>query len=234
MSIKENLEIVKQSIEESCKRANIDNNVTLVAVSKTKPTSDIISAYNEGQRIFGENYVQEIVSKYEEIGDKVEFHMIGHLQRNKVKYIVDKVKAIHSVDSLRLADAINKECAKKDIVMNILVEVNIAREETKWGFMPEETLEAIKYMSKLPNIKVIGLMTSAPNTDNPENNRCYFRDLKKLMVDINAQKLDNICMYALSMGMSNDYMVAVEEGATYVRVGSSIFGSRNYNNQEEN
>ena len=154
--------------------------------------------------------------------------MIGHLQRDKVKYIVDKVKLIHSVDSLRLAEQISKEAVKKNVEVDILIEVNVAEEESKFGMDTEETAQLIQDISTLPGIHIRGLMTVAPYTDDPEDNRVYFKNLKQLAVDIERKNIDNVTMSVLSMGMTGDYEVAIEEGATLVRVGTGIFGSRNY------
>ena len=178
---------------------------------------------------FGENKVQELVDKYENVSRPVNWHMIGHLQTNKVKYIVDKVCMIHSVDSLNLAKTIEKEAAKHDVTVNILIEVNVAQEETKFGLSCDEVLPLIQEIKDLPHIRVKGLMTIAPFVDDPEDNRVYFRKLKDLSLDIQSKSIDNIDMSVLSMGMTNDYEVAVEEGATLVRVGTGIFGARNYN-----
>ena len=154
--------------------------------------------------------------------------MIGHLQRNKVKYIVDKVAMIHSVDSLRLAETIEKEAEKKNVVVPILIEVNVAQEESKFGLKPEEVLSFIEQIASFPHIQIKGLMTIAPYVENAEENREIFRELKKLSVDIAAKNINNVTMSVLSMGMTGDYMVAVQEGATMVRVGTGIFGARNY------
>ena len=154
--------------------------------------------------------------------------MIGHLQRNKVKYLIGKVVLIHSVDSLRLAEQIEHEAAKADIVMPVLIEVNVAEEESKFGTTSEAAMQLVEAVSKLPHIKIRGLMTIAPFTDNPEDNRIYFRKLKQLSVDIKSKNIDNVDMDELSMGMTGDYEVAIEEGATMVRVGTGIFGKRNY------
>ena len=185
--------------------------------------------YDAGIRYFGENKVQEMNEKYETMPKDINWHMIGHLQTNKVKYIVKYVDLIHSVDSLRLAEEISKESVKQNVVSNILIEVNVANEESKFGFTCAETEDAIIKISQLPNIVVKGLMTSAPFVENAEENRKYFRELKQLCVDINSKNIDNVNMDVLSMGMTNDYMTAVEEGATLVRVGTAIFGDRNYN-----
>ena len=179
-------------------------------------------------RIFGENKVQELSDKYEVLPKNIRWHMIGHLQRNKVKYLIGKVVLIHSVDSLRLAEQIEHEAAKADIVMPVLIEVNVAEEESKFGTTSEAAMQLVEAVSKLPHIKIRGLMTIAPFTDNPEDNRIYFRKLKQLSVDIKSKNIDNVDMDELSMGMTGDYEVAIEEGATMVRVGTGIFGKRNY------
>lgn len=227
--IHENLKSVEKRIEEACKRAGRDRSeVTLIAVSKTKPVSDVEEAMKDGIVDFGENKVQEIVDKYEAIEKKLNWHMIGHLQRNKVKYIVDKVCLIHSVDSIRLAEQIDHEAAKKNLVCPILIEVNVAGEESKFGVSTEEALPLIQEISKLNHVKVEGLMTIAPFVDNPEENRVHFKTLKNLQVDIKSKNIDNVSMDILSMGMTGDFEVAIEEGATMVRVGTGIFGKRNY------
>ena len=177
---------------------------------------------------YGENKVQELTDKIETISEPLNWHMIGHLQRNKVKYIVDKVKLIHSVDSLRLAEQINQEAMKKNVDVDILIEVNIADETSKFGLNTEEVIDLIKKVSTLQNVHIKGLMTVAPFTDNPEENRPYFRNLKQLAVDINCKNIDNVTMSVLSMGMTGDYEIAIEEGATMVRVGTGIFGERIY------
>ena len=227
--IHENLKSVEKRIEEACKRAGRDRSeVTLIAVSKTKPVSDVEEAMKDGIVDFGETKVQEIVDKYEVIEKKLNWHMIGHLQRNKVKYIVDKVCLIHSVDSIRLAEQIDHEAAKKNLVCPILIEVNVAGEESKFGVSTEEALSLIQEISKLNHVKVEGLMTIAPFVDNPEENRVHFKTLKNLQVDIKSKNIDNVSMDILSMGMTGDFEVAIEEGATMVRVGTGIFGKRNY------
>lgn len=228
--IKENLEEVRKNIEAACKRAGRSaDEVTLISVSKTKPVSDLMEAYDAGARVFGENKVQEINDKYPQMPSDVHWHMIGHLQRNKVKYIVDKVDLIHSVDSLRLAQTISEEAVKKDCDVDILIEVNVAEEESKFGITVDNTVSLIKDIAFLPRIHVQGLMTIAPYVEVPEENRTIFSALKKLSVDIAKQNIDNVYMGILSMGMTGDYEVAIEEGATMVRVGTGIFGARNYN-----
>ena len=174
--------------------------------------------------------MQEITAKYDALPDDIHWHMIGHLQTNKVKYIIDKVDLIHSVDSVKLAETIEKEAAKHNLTANILIEVNVAGELNKFGFKPEEVEAFVRAISGFSGIRVRGLMTSAPYVENPEDNRCYFRQLKQLCVDINAKNIDNINMDVLSMGMTNDYVIAVEEGATHIRVGTAIFGHRDYGN----
>lgn len=229
--LKENYEKVKENIVRACEKAGRSpEDVTLIAVSKTKPLSDIEELLSDTNAVdFGENKVQELVDKYENVSRPVNWHMIGHLQTNKVKYIVDKVCMIHSVDSLNLAKTIEKEAAKHDVTVNILIEVNVAQEETKFGLSFDEVLPLIQEIKDFPHIRVKGLMTIAPFVDDPEDNRGYFRKLKDLSLDIQSKSIDNIDMSVLSMGMTNDYEVAVEEGATLVRVGTGIFGARNYN-----
>ena len=227
--IRDNLEQVQLKIKEACDRAGRDvGEVTLISVSKTKPLSMLKEAYEAGARDFGENKVQELVEKIPEMPGDVRWHMIGHLQRNKVKYIVGKVYLIHSVDSLRLAEEISKEALKQNTSVNILMEVNMAEEESKFGVAPEETTDLVSRVSRLPGIHICGLMTIAPFVENAEDNRQYFRRLKQLSVDIESKNIDNVSMDILSMGMTGDYSVAVEEGATYVRVGTGIFGERDY------
>lgn len=202
--------------------------VSLIAVSKTKPVSMLQEAYDAGCRDFGENKVQEIMDKIDRLPSDIRWHMIGHLQTNKVKYIVGKVFLIHSVDSLHLAEAISKEAVKQNTTVNILIEVNVAKEDTKYGAMAEDTVSLVEKIALLPGICVKGLMTIAPYVENPQENRQYFVKLKQLAVDIKSKNIDNVHMDILSMGMTGDYMVAIEEGATYVRVGTGIFGERQY------
>lgn len=222
-------EQVKENIKNACDKAkrNIEE-VTLIAVSKTKPLEMLKEAYEAGARDFGENKVQELVDKIPNMPDDIRWHMIGHLQRNKVKYIVDKVYMIHSVDSLRLAEEISKEAVKNNVVVKILIEVNVAQEESKFGLSTDQVEELLLQIKDLPGISVQGLMTIAPYVDDPEENREVFQKLKQLSVDIKAKNIDNINMNVLSMGMTGDYMVACEEGATFVRVGTGIFGERDY------
>lgn len=227
--VTENLKDVEKRVLRACERSGRSrDDVTLIAVSKTKPIEMLKEAYAAGARYFGENKVQELTDKYDVMPKDIHWQMIGHLQRNKVKYIIDKAELIHSVDSLRLAETIDKEAAKKGIIANILLEVNMAKEETKFGLMPEDVSDFVKEIVRFPNIRVQGLMTIAPFVENPEENRIHFANLRKLSVDIGKEKVNNVNMSILSMGMTNDYEVAIEEGATMVRVGTAIFGARNY------
>lgn len=227
--VQENLFKVEEKIKEACIRAGRNpEEVTLIAVSKTKPIEMIEEALACGKKEFGENKAQEMKEKHDTLPKDIKWHFIGHLQTNKVKYVVGRACLIHSVDSYHLAEAIEAESAKKDVISHILIEVNVAQEESKYGIRTEDALELVSEVSKLPHIKIDGLMTIAPFVENPEDNRKIFSKLYKLAVDIAAKNIDNVSMSALSMGMTNDYEVAVEEGATYVRVGTAIFGSRVY------
>lgn len=233
--LKENLEEVEEKIAKACEHAGrAREEVTLIAVSKTKPIEMLQEIYDEGIRDFGENKVQELTEKYEVMPKDMKWHMIGHLQRNKVKYIVDKVTLIHSVDSLRLAETISREAEKKGVTVPILIEVNIAGEETKFGLSSkEEVISLTEQIAALPNLSVKGLMTVAPPVKDPEENRPFFREIRQLSVDITNKNIDNVSMEILSMGMTGDYEVAIEEGATMVRVGTGIFGARNYKKSNE-
>ncbi|MBQ7925210.1 MAG: YggS family pyridoxal phosphate-dependent enzyme [Lachnospiraceae bacterium] len=227
--IKDKLLQVQQQIEKACERAHrASGEVSLIAVTKTNPVPKLMEAYAAGSRDFGENKVQEMLDKMQQLPGDIRWHMIGHLQRNKVKYIVGKVHLIHSVDSLRLAEEISKESIKKQVTSDILVEVNVAQEASKFGTTSQEAMELVEAISVLPGIRIKGLMTIAPYVDHPEENREYFRNLKQLSVDIENKNIDNVSMEVLSMGMTGDYLVAIEEGATYVRVGTGIFGARDY------
>ena len=231
-TIQENIQAVEAKIAAAAERSGRKReDILLLAVSKTKPVEVIREATDCGLTSLGENKVQEIMDKYEPMGKGIHWHLIGHLQTNKVKYIIDKVDMIHSVDSLRLAEEINKRAAAKNVVMQILVEVNMADEESKFGVKPEDTEAFLSALSKLEHIKVKGLMTVAPFVEKPEENRIYFRKMRELLVDMNNKKIHNIHMDELSMGMTGDYEVAIEEGATIVRVGTGIFGERYYPNK---
>lgn len=226
--VAQNLALVSQKLEQACRRTERDpKEVTLIAVSKTKPLPLLQEAYDAGCRDFGENKVQELVDKIEAMPKDIRWHMIGHLQRNKVKYIIGKVFLIHSVDSLRLAEEISRESEKKQVTTSILVEVNVAQEASKFGLLSADAVaDLITQIAALPHIAVKGLMTIAPYTENAEENRQYFQALKQLSVDIMQKNIDNVSMDVLSMGMTGDYEVAAEEGATCVRVGTGIFGER--------
>lgn len=227
--IKENLQEVEARICAACERSGrAREEVTLIAVSKTKPAEMLMEAYEQGIRIFGENKVQELTWKHDELPKDISWHMIGHLQRNKIKYLAERASLIHSVDSLKLAQAISEEAVKHQKILPVLIEVNVAAEESKFGVSPEETLPLIQEIALLPGIQIQGLMTIAPFVENPEDNRLVFRTLKKLSVDIGAKNINNVTMNVLSMGMTGDYEVAIEEGATMVRVGTGIFGARDY------
>lgn len=227
--LRENLKNVEENIARACDKAGRRRkDVTLVAVSKTKPVEVLKEAYDLGVRVFGENKVQELLDKYEALPKDIEWHMIGHLQTNKVKYIIGKVAMIHSVDSLKLAQTIEKESAKNNCVTKILVEVNVAEEESKFGIHVDEVEAFMEKLAEFDHIQVCGLMTIAPFVDNSEENREIFKNLHKLSVDIMGKNIDNRNVDVLSMGMTNDYEVAIEEGATMIRVGTGIFGVRNY------
>ncbi len=228
--LKEQLQDVEGKIQAACGRSGRSReDVTLIAVSKTKPVAVLQEAYDLGVRVFGENKVQELTEKYEALPKDIHWHMIGHLQTNKVKYIIDKVDLIHSVDSLKLAETIEREAEKHNLTANILIEVNVAEEESKFGLKVDEVVPFIEKIASFKHIHVCGLMTIAPFVENSEENREIFANLHKLSVDIAAKNIDNVNVSILSMGMTNDYTVAIEEGATMVRVGTGIFGARNYN-----
>ncbi len=227
--LKEQLMQVEENIREACKRSGRKReDVTLIAVSKTKPVEMLQEAYAAGVRDFGENKAQELCEKYGQLPKDIRWHMIGHLQRNKVKQVIDSACLIHSVDSYRLAEEINIQAKKRSRVMPVLLEVNIAGEQTKFGVSKEDAMLLAEEISKLDNIRIKGLMAVAPFTEDPEDNRQYFREIRQLSVDIKNKTIDNVSMDILSMGMTGDYMVAVEEGATMVRVGTGIFGARDY------
>lgn len=232
-SMEQNIAQVRQNIAQAAKKVGRNpEDILLLAVSKTKPVEQIKEAVSYGLTSLGENKVQEIMDKYEPMGEGIHWHLIGHLQTNKVKYIIDKVDMIHSVESIRLAEEIEKRAAAKNKVMDILVEINIAQEESKFGIPVNEVESFLQKLSKFSHIRIRGLMTVAPFVENPEENRLYFRKMRELLVDINTKKIDNINMDVLSMGMTGDYMVAIEEGATIVRVGTGIFGERYYPNKQ--
>lgn len=219
---------VQGQIERAARRAGRDpREVTLLPVTKTQPVQVLETAWKLGMRIAGENHVQEILGKKRCFGDRLTFHMIGHLQRNKVRQVLDKVELIHSLDSLRLAQEIDRVAAEMGIRAKVLVEVNVAEEETKYGIRPGELPQFLEQLSHLEALQVEGLMTIAPFVEDPQENRGVFRTLHQLFIDNQNNSSDNIRMNVLSMGMTNDYTVAVEEGATLVRVGTGLFGARN-------
>ncbi len=227
--IGQNIFNIKNDIAEACAKANRDpEEVLLLTVTKTVESENINDAIDQGITDIGENRVQEILNKYDSI-NPVNWHLIGHLQTNKVKYIIDKVKMIHSLDSIRLAKEIDKRAKKNQTSMNVLIQVNAANEDTKFGLHPKEVNDFIKKAQELENIKIKGLMTIVPYDENPENVRPYFKILKSLFEEIKAKNFLGIDMKYLSMGMSNDFKVAIEEGANIVRIGTAIFGKRNYN-----
>lgn len=224
-----NLQEVERKIMEACDKAGrAREDITLIAVSKTKPVPMLQEIYNLGVRDFGENKVQELTDKEPQLPTDLRWHMIGHLQRNKVKQVIDKAVLIHSVDSVRLAKAIEAEAAKKDIIVQILLEVNVAEEDSKFGLKLDEVIPAVEEIATMPHVRIKGLMTIAPFVENPEENRTVFAQLQKLSVDIAKKNIDNVSVDILSMGMTNDYQVAIEEGATMIRVGTGIFGEREY------
>ncbi len=227
--LKDNLANVESNIQKACTKSGRDRaDVTLIAVSKTKPAELLKEIYDAGVRDFGENKVQEICEKYDKLPSDIRWHMIGHLQRNKVKQIIDKVCMIHSVDTYRLAEEINVQAKKHNIIMPVLIEINIAGEQSKFGIGREDAVLLAEEISHLDNLRINGLMTVAPYVEDPEENRQYFQEIMQIAVDIRLKKLDNTDIRVLSMGMTGDYMVAVEEGATMVRVGTGIFGERSY------
>lgn len=229
-TIRKNLDFVESRIQAACEKSGRNRgDVTLIAVSKTKPVSDIREAMQSGITVFGENKVQELKDKTAEISEPLHWHMIGHLQANKVKYLPGKVDLIHSLDNLKLAEEIEKQAEKSNLVMNVLCEVNMAGEDTKFGLAPEQLEDFLHRISGMKYMKVKGLMTIAPYTQEPESNRVYFRRLRELMIQMNDRKILSEAMDTLSMGMTGDYEIAIEEGATYIRVGTGIFGTRNYN-----
>ena len=230
--IKENLEEVREKIRQACQRSGRrEEDVTLISVSKTKPVEMLKEAYEAGSRDFGENRVQEIMEKYGQMPEDVRWHMIGHLQKNKVRQVIDKAVLIHSVDTVELAEQIEKDAAKRDLTVDILLEVNVAEEESKFGFRTEEVEAAVMKIKEFPHVHIKGLMTIAPFVSNSEDNREVFKKLYQLYVDIRSKNIDNVNMSVLSMGMTGDYEVAVEEGATMIRVGTGICGARTRNGE---
>ncbi|WP_291561996.1 MULTISPECIES: YggS family pyridoxal phosphate-dependent enzyme [unclassified Clostridium] len=206
----------------------ISKEITLISVSKTKPVEDLVEAYAAGARDFGENKVQELDMKYEQLPKDIRWHLIGHLQRNKVKYLVGKVHLIHSLDSVRLAEEIEKQFSAKNEIANVLIQINIGREASKTGVKIEELEELINICESYSSIKVRGLMATIP-IGNEESCRYYFSEMKKIFDDLSTRSFKNISMEILSMGMTHDYEIAIEEGSNMIRVGEGIFGKRQYN-----
>ena len=227
-TLQQNYREVRAKIDETCKRIGREpSEVTLIAVSKTKPLSDIEALIEIDVNEFGENKPQELKEKFALVSTPVRFHQIGHLQTNKVKYIVNRAVLIHSVDNIKLCQVIEKEAAKRELMVDVLIEVNYAEEQSKFGVKKEEVVDLIKEIAaSFRHIKIRGLMTIAPFVSDPEENRPVFKGMHQLLLDIKSQNIDNVDMSILSMGMTNDYIVAVEEGATMVRVGTAIFGER--------
>jgi pyridoxal phosphate enzyme (YggS family) len=229
MAIADNLKTISDRIHAAAVKAGRDPAaVRLVAVSKTKPATAIADAARAGQRLFGENYVQELVAKTREVTEPVEWHFIGHLQSNKVRQLAGLVTMIHSVDRLSLAQEIDRQWGKLGRVCDVLIEVNIACEETKCGTSTAKVLDLVRQVADLSHVRIRGLMTMPPFFDDPEGARLYFRELRRIAEEIAASAIPRVEMAELSMGMSGDFEVAIAEGATLVRVGSAIFGERQY------
>lgn len=234
MSIKENIDDIVKRIEVTCKKAGRNpNDITLIAVSKTVESPKVREALEAGIDNLGENRVQELIKKYEDLKDTgIKWHMIGHLQKNKVKYIIDKTVLIHSVDSLSLAEEIDKRAKNRGLVANVLIELNIGEEESKFGIKEENIYDFIKSLENFENIRVLGLMTVAPFCENPEDVRWVFKKMKDIYDKISTMNLKNAEMKYLSMGMTNDFEVAIEEGSNMIRIGTAIFGARKYKEEE--
>lgn len=234
MSIRENIDDITKKIENTCKKIGRNpKDITVIAVSKTVESKRAKEAVNAGINNLGENRVQELIKKYDELSDlDVKWHMIGHLQKNKVKYIIDKTVLIHSVESLSLAEEINKRAEKNNLIANVLIELNIGEEESKFGINEENVYDFITSMEQFENIKVLGLMTVAPFCENPEDVRWVFKKMKNIYDKISTMNLRNTEMNYLSMGMTNDYEIAIEEGSNIIRIGTAIFGARKYKEEE--
>lgn len=224
-----NINQMKEDIKRVCHKCGRDpEEITLIAVTKTVDADRINHAVDCGIINLGENKVQEIVDKYDLVSKNVKWHLIGHLQTNKVKYIIDKVELIHSVDSMKLAEEINKRAEKNNLIKDVLVQINVAEEDTKFGIRIEEAVDFVKSISGFDNIRIMGLMTIAPYDIDPEKVRPVFRQLKEKFSELAQMNLSNTNMKYLSMGMSNDYGVAIEEGSNMIRIGTAIFGKRDY------
>lgn len=234
MSIRENIDDIVKRIENTCKKVGRNpNDITVIAVSKTVESERAREAVEAGINNLGENRVQELVKKYDELKDlDIKWHMIGHLQKNKVKYIIDKTVLIHSVESLSLAEEINKRAEKNNLIANVLVELNIGEEDSKFGIKEESVYDFILSLEKFENIRVLGLMTVAPFCENPEDVRWVFKKMKYIYDKISTMNLRNTKMKYLSMGMTNDFEIAIEEGSNIIRIGTAIFGARKYKEEE--
>ena len=229
MTIQDNITNIRQRIDAACHKAGRDpQTVHLLAVSKKKPLVDIETAVAAGQKMVGENYVQEFVAKYDECSVDVDWHYIGALQTNKVKYLRDKVAMIHSVDRLSLAKEVDRQWSKCDQPAKILIQVNIGEEETKAGVLAEDLEPLVRKICQLPHLRICGLMAIPPYNSDTEESRQWFRAMRQLADAIDALQLPNVSMDELSMGMSDDFEVAIEEGATLIRIGTAIFGVRDY------
>lgn len=226
--LEDRLKAVRENIKKAAKRSGRSpEDITLIAVTKTHPAEMINDAIDLGVTDIGENKVQEIMDKYDAV-KPVRWHLIGHLQTNKVKYIIDKVWMIHSVDSVKLMDEIERQAIKHNVTMKILIQINISGEETKFGISPDELDKMLIHAGTLTHVKVCGLMTIAPKIDKNMSNRLHFDNIHRIYLDISQKKYDNVSMDYLSMGMSGDYESAIEAGSNMVRVGSAVFGARNY------
>lgn len=234
MSIRENIDDIVKRIENTCKKVGRNpNDITVIAVSKTVESERAREAFEAGINNLGENRVQELVKKYDELKDlDIKWHMIGHLQKNKVKYIIDKTVLIHSVESLSLAEEINKRAEKNNLIANVLVELNIGEEDSKFGIKEESVYDFILSLEKFENLRVVGLMTVAPFCENPEDVRWVFKKMKYIYDKISTMNLRNTEMKYLSMGMTNDFEIAIEEGSNIIRIGTAIFGARKYKEEE--
>ncbi len=235
MSIRENIDHIMKRIDVSCKKVGRNpKDITVLAVTKTVESDRAKKAFEEGINNLGENRVQELVKKYEELkGIDVKWHMIGHLQKNKVKYIIDKNILIHSVESLSLAEEIDKRAKKHNLTKDVLIELNIGEEESKYGVSEKNIYDFLESMEKFENIRVLGLMTVAPFCDKPEDVRWVFKTMKNIYNEISTMNLRNTEMKYLSMGMTNDFEVAIEEGSNIIRIGTAIFGARKYKEEEK-
>lgn len=234
MSIKENIDDIIKKIDDTCKKTGRNSkDITVIAVSKTVDSKRAKEAVEAGVENLGENRVQELVKKYDELNDTdIKWHMIGHLQKNKVKYIIDKTVLIHSVESIELAEEINKRAIKNNLTSNVLIELNIGEEESKFGINEDNIYDFVKNMEQFENIKVLGLMTVAPFCEDPEDVRWVFKKMKNINDKISTMNLRNTEMKYLSMGMTNDYEVAIEEGSNIIRIGTAIFGARKYKEED--